>query len=158
MSDGLTVQFETKEVEKLIQGLLDKVQRPKPLLKQISRYIHAMTMKMFRGRRPDNFAVREIHWPHLKESTIKAKKAKIKRGVSIATRPMVDTGAGRDSIGILKEEPKGFLYGTNIKSNKGFPYMGFHNVGRFPWLFLTKKDYAQIQKMTIDFLKGVLKT
>jgi hypothetical protein len=156
MSDGFSVQVETKEVEKLIQGLLNKVQRPKPLLKEVHRYIHAMTMKMFRGPRPDNNTVREITWPHLQPSTIKAKRAKMKRGKSIAERPMVDTGAGRDSIRMLQESEKGFLYGTNIKSKRGFSYMGFHNIGRFPWLFLSKKDYAQIQKMTVDFLKGAL--
>ena len=37
-------------------------------------------------------------------------------------------------------------------------YPGFHNTGKFPFIFLTKTDYAQIQKMTVDYLDGVMKS
>ncbi len=157
MTDGLTIEMETREVEAMIQQLLNKVERPKKLLKNSQRWLHAMTMKMFRGRRPDNTMVRNVKWPKLAPSTIKAKQAKVKRGKAIGLRPMIETGKGRDSIKVLQESPTGYTYGTRIKSKKGYSYMGHHNQRKFPWLFLKKQDYAQLQRMTVDYLNDVMK-
>jgi len=156
--NGLTVSIETKEVEDMLKELLKKVQRPKKLMFNIQRYVGAITTKMFHGRRPDSSAVRGVIWPKLLESTVQAKKAKIKRGKAIATRPMVETGEGRDSLKILESKENGFVYGTKIKTKKGFAYMAFHNHGRFPFLFLKKEDFIVIQRMTIDFLNEKLST
>ncbi len=159
MADGLQIQADTAQVEQMVQGLLNKVERPKPLLKLMQRWMLAVTMKMFRGRRPDTAPVRGVKWPKLKESTIKAKKARVKRGKSVvAARPMVDTAKLRDSIKVLEEGRKGFLFGSRVRSDKNFPYPAHHNAGKFPWLFLTKKDFDQITKMTVDFLKDNLKS
>jgi hypothetical protein len=159
MADNIKIQMESREVERLIQGLLNKVERPKPLLKNAQRWIKATTMKMFRGKRPDTSGVRGVMWPKLKESTIRAKKAKVKRGTAIvADRPMVETGKMRDSIKVLQESERGFLFGTRIKSKKNFDYPGFHNAGRFPFLFLNRQDFNQIVKMTVDYLKDKLKS
>lgn len=154
MADGLSVEIETKEVEAMLHRLLVKVEKPKELMKNLQRLVHALTMKMFRGKRPDTAPVRGVKWPKLKESTLKAKRAKVKRGKSlVAARPMVDTGKTRDTLKVLEDKGDGFVYGTRTKSNKGFAYPGFHNKGRFPFLFLTKQDFAQIQSMTVDFLE-----
>ena len=159
MSDSLSIELETKEVEAMLTGLLRKVEKPKPLMKNIQRLVRALTMKMFRGRRPDTAAVRGVKWPKLKPETIKAKRAKVKRGKSlVAARPMVDTGRTRDSLKVLSEFPDGgFVYGTRTKTRKGFSYPGFHNKGRFPFIFLRKEDFDQITSMTVDYLEGVMK-
>ena len=157
MADGLTIEMETKEVESLIKSLLRKVNNPSRLMKTFERWIHAQTMKMFRGRRPDKTAIRGVKWPALKESTVKQKKALVKRGKAIvADRPMVRTGKLRDSLKILERTRKGFLYGTRIMK-KGFAYPGHWNTNKFPWLFLRKQDYAQMAKATTDYLKDRLK-
>lgn len=157
MADGISIEFETKEVESMIKGLLRKVNNPDKLMKLFKRWIHAQTMKMFRGRRPDKGMIRGAKWPKLKESTVKQKKALVKRGKAIvAARPMVRTGKTRDSLKVLESNKKGFVYGTRVKE-KGFAYPGHWNKGKFPWLFLNKQDYAQMAKATTDFLKGKLK-
>lgn len=157
--DSLDIHIETKEVETMLQGLLGKVERPKILLKNVQRYVHAQTTKMFRGRRPDTSGVRGVKWPKLKASTIKAKRAKVARGKGlVAARPMVDTGKTRDTLKVLESNKKGFVYGTKTKSKKGFAYPGHHNKGKFPFIFLTKTDFAQITKMTVDYLNSVMKT
>lgn len=156
MADGLSIEMETKEVEKMVSRLLKKVKRPTKLLLTLERIVNAVTKKMFRGRRPDNNVVRGQRWPKLKEETIKQKRAKVKRGKAIATRPMVETGALRDSLKVIDRSSRGFSYGTNKRSKKGFPYPAHQNQ-RFPWLFLRKQDYLQFEKATVDFLKDSLK-
>ncbi len=157
MADGISIEFETREVESMIKGLLKKVHNPVKLMKTLERWIHAQTMKMFRGRRPDKGMIRGVKWSKLKESTVKAKKALVKRGKAIvAARPMVRTGRTRDSLKVLESNKKGFVYGTRVKE-KGFAYPGHHNKGNFPWLFLNKQDYAQMAKATTDYLKGKLR-
>lgn len=158
MADGISIQFETKEVESMIKALLKKVNNPRKLMKTLERWIHAQTMKMFRGRRPDKTSIRGVKWPRLKDSTVKAKKALVKRGKAIvADRPMVRTGELRDDLKTLQSNKRGFEYGTRLKSRKNFPYPGHWNRGKFPWLFLKKQDYAQMALATTDFLKGKLK-
>jgi hypothetical protein len=62
----------------------------------------------------------------------------------------------RDSLTVLKTTDRGFVYGTNIKSNKGFSYPGFHNSkGGRKFLFLTKEDFAQMIQIVIDYLKDL---
>jgi phage gpG-like protein len=162
MADTLSIDIETKEVEVMLSRLLNKVERPKPLMKNIQRLVNALTKKMLhlRGKRPDNGPVRGVQWPKLKESTIKAKRAKVKAGTAIvAERPMVETGELRDTLKILSEDSDGsFVYGTRTKSKKGFNYPGFHNKGRFPFLFLRKEDFNQISKMTVDYLEEKMKS
>lgn len=159
MADSISIEIETKEVEAMLTRLLKKVERPAVLLKNIERLVHALTMKMFRGRRPDTAPVRGVKWPKLKESTLKAKRAKVKRGKSIvAARPMVDTGKTRDTLKVLNRDSKGFTYGTRTKSNRGYPYPGHWNKSKFPFLFFTKTDFAQLSRMTVDYLDGVMKS
>ena len=158
MADIISIEVETAEVERMLRGLLKKVAKPKPLLKNIQRLVHALTMKMFRGKRPDTSGVRGVKWPKLKRSTIRSKRAKVARGKSlVAARPMVDSGRTRDSLKILSQDADGFVYGTNVKSKKGFPYPGHHNKGKFPFLFLRGEDFLQMESMTVDYLEGVMK-
>jgi len=157
MADTFTIEMETKEVETLIARLLKKVNNPGELMRTLERWLHAQTMKMFRGRRPDKAVIRGVKWDPLKPSTVKQKKALVKRGKAIvADRPMVRTGKLRDSLKVLERSKKGFEYGTRI-NNKGFSYGGHWNASKFPWLFLKKQDYAQMAKATTDYLSGILK-
>jgi phage gpG-like protein len=159
MKPAIDISFETEEAQKNISNLIGRVENPKPLLNLLQRWLHAQTIKMFIGRRPDNTIVRGVKWPKLKPSTIKNKKNRVKRGKSIvASRPMVDTGKLMGSLKVLSKNKNGFVYGTNAKSKKGFNYPGHWNASRFPWLFLTKNDYNQMVKATIDFLNNKLKT
>lgn len=158
MSTGLNIDFETTQVEKAIAKTISKLNNPTPLLNLMKRWIHAQTMKMFIGRRPDRTPVRGVSWPRLKQSTINQKKQLVKKGKAlVADRPMVRTGKLRDSLKVLQSNKNGFTYGTTAKSKKGFQYPGHWNIGKFKWLFLNKNDYAQIVKMTVDFLKDRLK-
>lgn len=158
MSDNLSIDFETRQVEQLISGLIKKTNNPKELLDVIKKWIHVQTMRMFIGRRPDSTMVRGVSWPRLKESTIDQKRQLVKKGKAIvAARPMVRTGKLRDSIKVLKSSKTGFVYGTTVMSKKGFKYPGHWNSTKFRWLFLTKKDYSQMFRMTVDFFKGRLK-
>ena len=157
--DTFEIIMETKEVEGMLKRLLSRVENPRRLIETLKKWVHSQTMLMFRGRRPDNSIVRGVKWPKLKPETVKHKKALVKRGKAIvADRPMVRTGRMRDSLKVLSSDGKGFVYGTNTKSKKGFPYPGHWNTKKFPWLFLTKKDYAQLTKATIDYLNGHLKS
>ena len=158
--DDFSIQFETRETERMIKELLKKVNNPKKLMITLQRWLHSRTMKMFRGRRPDTKGVRGVKWPKLKPATVKTKKALVKRGKAIvAHRPMVRTGRLRDSLKVLKSNKKGFEYGTKVKSKRDdFPYPGHWNKGKFPWLFLKKQDYIQMTQATTDFLKGKLKS
>ena len=163
MADGITITYEKKEAEALINRLLKRVQRPKELISTWERYVHAATMQMFRGRRPDTSGVRGERWPKLAEKTRWQKAALRKRGMAIETdRPLVRTGEMRDSLKVLSRTEKGFVYGTRLRSKKNYPYPGIHNVGgeNLPprrWLFLNDHDWRQIVKMAIDYLKGELK-
>lgn len=166
MADGITIEFESKDVEKLLTKILKRVSNPRPLMKTLERYVHAQTMLMFRGRRPDTTGVRGQRWPKLKKSTIQQKLAMQKNGKAIASkRPLVRTGEMRDSLKVLVRSQKGFVYGSKTISQKGFPYPGIHQVGtkdgRLParkWLFLTKQDLSQMIKTTIDYIKGRLRS
>jgi len=155
----IAIELETKEVQSMLNKLLRKVENPKKLMRNVQRWLHYLTMKMFRGRRPDTTGVRGVRWPQLSMSTIKSKRAKVKRGRSIvAARPMVDTGELRDSLKVLSEDTKGgFVYGSRKKSKGGFSYGGYHNAGKFPWLFIKRREYAQIQSMVVDFLEDKMR-
>ncbi len=161
MADGLSVELETKDVTSMIDRLLKRVEKPKILLRNMQRYIHALTMKMFRGRRPDRGEVRGVRWPKNKPSTIQSKRAALARGDltgGVSDRPMVESGKTRDSHKVLEESRLGFTYGTRTKSPKGFGYPGYHNNNDYPWLFLTKnKDFPQFIQMAVDHLEGALK-
>lgn len=152
-----SISIETKEVEKMISTLLKRVERPKPLMENLYKWINSLTKKMFTGKRPDNNTVRGVKWPKLAEKTVNRKKQLVKQGKAIATRPMVQTGKLRDSLKKITETEKGFVYGTNLTTTSGFKYPGFHNSTRFPFLFVKKNEFAQIQKMAVDFLNGKLK-
>lgn len=144
----------------MIGAMLRKLDNPKRLIRQIERYVHAATRQMFRGRRPDTNGRRGVKWKKLEPATIDEKirlKKAGKLGTTSPRRPMVRSGRLRDSLRVLERSAKGFIYGTRIKSKKGFSYGGYHNANNFPWLFLTKQDVAQMAKMTKDFLQGKLK-
>lgn len=164
MADGVTITFEKREAEAMIQRMLSRVQHPKKMVTTWERYVAAVTNQMFHGRRPDTSAVREVKWPKLARSTIEQKAALRKRGLAIEIqRPLVRTGEMRDSLKVLKETEKGFVYGTRVRSKKGFPYPGLHNVGggnvpQRKWLFLNNTDWRQIVQIAIDFLKDELKS
>ena len=159
MADGFTISFEDEQVERLIIRLLRKVKSPKKLMDQVKRYVHAVTMQMYRGERPDTKAKRGQTWAKLKPETIRQKAALKRRGKAIEIhRPLVRTGKARDSLKVLQDNPKGFIYGTKIRSNKGFPYMGVHQKGdsknpQRKSIFLNRHDLRQVVKMTIDYLK-----
>lgn len=166
----MTFSFEDEEVRKMLNGYVKRVRNPKPLLKTLEKYVHAVTMKMFRSGSPraDHSAVRGVKWPRLAESTINQKAALMKRGLAVEiSRPLVRTGKMRGSIKVLKEfdteSRAGFEYGTDMRSKKGYPFPAAHNVGmgnRPPkrwWLFLTGQDLRQMVKSTIDHVQGQLK-
>ncbi|MBU2177662.1 MAG: hypothetical protein KJ556_21430 [Gammaproteobacteria bacterium] len=162
---AIDVQFDDKDIYRLVNTLLKRIDNPQPLLKTVGRFIRKQTTKMFRGRRPDTGGVRGEKWPKLAESTIMQKAALKKRGKAIEIhRPLVRTGALRTSLAAssaLKIMRKGLEYGTDVKSKKGFSYPGFHQVGdsRVParrWLFLNKEELNQIAHSTKQFLEGKL--
>jgi phage gpG-like protein len=160
MADGLTIEFKDEEVQKLLTKLLKRVNNPAKLMKELERYVHAMTMKMFRGVRPDTKGVRGIKWEPLKQKTIEQKAALRKRGKAKEIhRPLVRTGKYRDSLKVLGRSSKGFEYGTRVKSKKGFPYPGQHQAGgpNLPQrkaILLTRTDLRQMVSMAISFLKN----
>ena len=161
MADGITIKFEDAEVERMVVRLLKRVRNPKKLMAQVKKYVHAVTMQMFSGVRPDTRTKRGQTWKKLKPETIKQKAALKKRGLAIEIhRPLVRTGKARDSLKVLEDHPKGFTYGTKIKSKGGFPYMGVHQKGdaknpQRKSIFLNNTNLRQIIKMTVDYLKGV---
>ena len=161
MADGITIKFEDAEVESMIKKLLRRVHNPKKLMLQVQKYVHAVTMQMFHGGRADTRSKRGQVWKKLKPETLKQKAALKKRGMAIEIqRPLVRTGAARDSLKVLSSQAKGFTYGTNIKSKTGFPYMGAHQKGAPPIpqrksIFLGNHDLRQVIKMTVDYLKGI---
>ena len=161
-TQGLQFKIDSKEVEKMLNMFMSKVKNPKPLMKVVQRYVKAVTMKMFSGPRPDTSEVRGVKWPELADKTRWAKAAAKKRGKAIEiTRPLVRTGAMRDSIKVLREDEQGgFVYGTTVRSKKGFLYPGIHNTGGNPnppqrkWLFLTGLDLRQLTRFAIDHVLG----
>lgn len=161
MADGITIDFDNKDVERLLNKYLRNLRNSSALITRMGRYVHAMTMKMFRGRRPDTVGVRGQKWPKLAKSTLKSKLAAQKRGAAITSkRPLVYSGELRDSLKVLRKTKNGFEYGTNVKSRKGFPYPGIHQTGgknlpQRKFLFLTRKDLQQMVKMTIDHIRGI---
>ena len=162
MADGITIEFEDEEVERLLSTILKRVKNPGKLMRNIERYVKAVTMKMFRGARPDTKGVRGQIWKKLAPSTIASKAQKRKNGKSIAVhRPLVETGKLRDSLRVLRRSKLGFIFGTRVRSKDNFPYPGMHQVGgrnlpKRKFLFLTNQDLQQIVKMTIDHIKGVV--
>jgi len=166
MADGITITFEKREAEAMINRLLRRVQNPAELVKTWKGYVGAVTHQMLDSGLPraDSGVVRGVRWPKLKQSTIEQKAALKKRGLAIEIqRPLVRTGELRDSLKIIRTDAKGFVYGTTKRSKKGYPYPGVHNVGgghipQRKWLFLNDHDWRQIVKMTIDYLNGQIKT
>lgn len=161
MADGLTVHVESEDVQRMLARLLQRVQHPKPLMKQLERYVNSVTQQMFTGPRPDRGVVRGVHWPPLADSTWASKRASMKRSGFTTDRPLVSTGRMRGSLKVLQRQEKGFVYGTRIRSRTGYPYPQVHNVGGGnvpprPWLFLTRNDFQNISTMTVAFLKGKL--
>ena len=164
MAEGFTVEFDTREAERMLSSLLDRVNRPKRLMQAMSRYVNSVTFQMFSGRRADTSGKRGVKWPPLSQETIMAKRAALARGAAIEEdRPLVRTGKMRDSLKVLERADKGFVYGTRLRSKKGFSYPAIHNTGgsgskppQRPWLFLTPHDFAQMAKMTKDYLENRL--
>jgi len=163
MADGITIKFEDAEVESMIKKLLRRVQNPKKLMLQVQKYVHAVTMQMLgsKQKRADVGGRRGQVWEKLKPKTIQQKANLYKLGKAIEIhRPLVRTGAARDSLKVLESQAKGFTYGTDIKSKTGFPYMGVHQKGdaknpQRKSIFLNNHDLRQVVKMTVDYLKGV---
>lgn len=160
----IEIEADFDRVNAVLAKALKELHEPKPLMNKLKQYVKMVTMKMFVGRRPDNTTVREVTWPPLAESTLWAKRAARKRPGSVvieSDRPLVRTGKMRDSIRVLAENKTGFLFGSDVRSQKGYPYPGVHNVGgkngRPPqrkWLFLTRNDFAQMLVMTRDWIKN----
>ena len=147
----------------MIEKLIRKIDDPKPLLRIIGRFIRTQTAMMFR-RSPEIRPVRGVKWDDLKDSTIKKKKSLVKNGKAISgDRAMIEKGYLRDDLlsnRAIKIKNKGLEYGTDRRSNKGFPYPGIHQTGgnNLPqrrWLFLTKDELMQIAVTTRDWLKGL---
>ena len=120
----IDVVADTHEVTELISKLIKRMEDPSPFIKEVIRYVKAVTMQMFHGARPDNTEVRGVTWPKLMKSTVKAKRA-----TGTYRRPLVGTGAMRDSVKVLYQTKSGFVYGTTLRSKGGFPYPAAHNTG-----------------------------
>jgi phage gpG-like protein len=162
-----SVTIDNKETFEMIENLIRKLDKPEPLLKIIGQYLRSLTAKMFSGARPDAGGVRGEKWPPLKTSTIQRKLASAKRGLGIqignARRPLVATGTLKDSLlsdSAIKVSGKGLVYGTDVKSNKGFPYPGIHQLGgtnlpKRRWLFLNNAELTQIAYTTRDWIMGI---
>lgn len=163
---GLDITIDDREVYDMINTLIRRIDNPQPLLKTIGRYIRALTKQMFVGKRPDTSTVRGEKWDKLAESTLNNKKQLRAKGLMIGNpaRPLVRTGKLKDDLlseRAIKIKGKGLEYGTERKSNKGFPYPGIHQIGgkNLParrWLFLTKSELNQIAHSTKDFILGKL--
>lgn len=160
MADEITIEFKDEEVQKLLNKLIKRLSKPQKLIRQMERYVHAITLKMFHGRRADTMGVRGVNWEKLTPSTKKQKAALAKRGMAVEiNRPLVRTGKMRDSIGVIKKGLKGFVYGTEVRSNSGFPYPGAHQAGggnlpQRKFIFLNRNDLRQLVRMSIDFIKN----
>lgn len=147
----------------MIEGFINRIDKPKPLLTLIGKYIQAETAKMFTSR-PDLRPVRGQKWDKLAESTIlrkwdQGKKlAKFRR----ADRPLVDTGLMRDDLlapRSIKIKDKGLEYGTERRNKKGVLYPALHQTGtanmpKRRFLFLNENDLFQIGRTTIEYIEG----
>lgn len=167
MATNRNVTIEDREVHRMINGLIRKINNPKPLLINIGRYTRALTQKMLNDNqpRPDNISVRGKKWRKLAQSTIWEKRRLYRKGKSVALdRPLVRTGRLRDSLNserAIQIKGKGLIYGTNVRSRKGFYYPGFHQVGgrtrhgrvpARPFLFLQRSELHEIANMTRNYI------
>jgi phage gpG-like protein len=151
-----SVDYETRQVTAMTARLTRRMENPRPFVRMVERYIKAVTVQMFR-RRPDRAPVRDVKWPALADSTWKQKAEK-----GLARRPLIASRRLLQSIKVLYRSKMGFVFGTKVRSRDGFPYPAIHNVGGWvpgrppqrKWLFLRKKDMAQIRKMALDYLVG----
>ena len=166
MGNGLSVTVDNTALLRDIETKLKVLNNPYPLLKNFGRYSKAVTFQMFSGVRPDTTGVRGEKWNPLKIETIAQKRNLMSKGEAIAAdRPLVRTGELMESLmkdGSVKIRGKGMEYGTDVKSKKGFPYPGVHQVGSEPipqrrFLFWTDTDLQQMLKMSIDFIEGKLR-
>jgi len=154
---GVKIQViaDTKEVTRMVSRLIRRMENPTAYVANVIRYVKAVTNLMFR-KRPDNAPVRGESWPKLSESTLKRKIS-----LGQPRRPLIATSTMFESIKVLYKSKFGFIFGTKLVSKDGFPYPAVHNVGgsipgrppRRTWLFLTKRDYAQLLQMAIAYLE-----
>jgi phage gpG-like protein len=152
----LSVEIENKEVLDYLNNILGKLKHPKKLMVQVSTYIDTEVRSMFKNgsARPDRTTVRGVKWMPLKEKTIEQRKILYRKNKSVnVSRPLVRTGALRNSLRILKWSSnfEGFIYGTDVKSKKGFTYGLYHNTIR-PFLFVNKKDGVHILELIKKWL------
>ena len=155
MTKNSAVSIDTRNVTKMLVGLLVKMENPSPFVNDVLRYVKAVTMMMFR-KRPDNAPVRGVSWPKLAKTTLRQKIT-----LEQARRPLIATGAMRESIRVLYKIKTGFVYGSLLRSADGFSFPAAHNVGgstpgrppKREWLFLNKEDYGQMLSMAIQYLK-----
>jgi phage gpG-like protein len=164
---ALDVTIDDREVYAMIERLIKRIDNPAPLLQTVGRYIRVLTKKMFTGARPDTQGVRGEKWDKLAESTLAHKKQLRAKGQSIGNpaRPLVRTGMLKDDLlskRAIKIKGKGLEYGTDRKSNMGFPSPAIHQVGGriLParrWLFLRREELMQIAQTTREYLMGMLK-
>lgn len=152
----LFIQRQSDDVSFYIGSLLIKLKQPKELLKATQRYINTEIRSMFKGTSPDKTMKREVMWAPLTQGTIEQKKRLYRKGLStVIKRPLVRTGALRDSLRVLNETSHGFTYGTDV-DNKGFNYGLHHNIKR-PFLFLINHDGINILTIVKNWLnEGVV--
>lgn len=162
-----SVTIDNRETFEMIEGMIRKLNNPEPLLKIVGKYLQANTAKMFTGPRPDTAGVRGEKWKPLAASTVQRKLASGKRGTGIqignARRPLVATGTLKESLlnnNAVKVSGKGLVYGTDVKSNKGFSYPGIHQLGgknlpKRRWLFINVPELNQIANTVRDWLMGL---
>jgi hypothetical protein len=158
----MSITVDNASTLRMIEDKLKVLQNPYPLLKNYGRYSKAITFQMFSGRRPDTVGIRGEKWNPLKIETLKQKRNLLSKGEAVAAdRPLVRTGTLMNSLMSemsVKIKGKGMEYGTDVKSDKGFPYPGLHQVGddknpQRRFLFWTDNDLQQMLKMAIDFIE-----
>jgi len=152
----IEIKLKTKVVESFIATMLRNLPNVKKLLRLVLNHVKAQTREMFR-KRPDKRNVRGVRWPENAQSTVDRKKALMKVGKAIASRPMIETGEGRDSLRVLRESKTGFVFGTDKKRKDGFAYLAHHNSGKYPFIFLNDEDKAKFEVLLIDHLKNCMK-
>lgn len=163
---SISATIDNTQTLAIIEKKLQVLNNPYPLLKEYGRYSKAVTFQMFNGRRPDTIGVRGEKWNPLALTTLAQKRELLKKGEAIeADRPLVRTGELRDKLSAdyaIKIKGKGMEYGTDLRSSKGFPFPGAHNIGmgKLPhrrFLFWSNTDLQQMLKMSIDFIEGKLR-
>ena len=162
-----SVTIDNKETFEMIEGLIRKLEKPEPLLRIIGNYLRSLTAKMFSGARPDTGGVRGEKWQPLAMNTIQRKLSSAKRGLGMqignARRPLIATGRLKESLlsaSSIKVSHDGLVYGTDVKSNNGFPYPGMHQLGgknlpKRRFLFINVDELNQIAITTRDWILGV---